>query len=155
MAKADRISGFFWLIFSLFVSYHSYKLGLGTLHRPGPGFLYFWTGIAVGILSLSIILRSFRKLPLDEATDSIFRKKNAAKIVLVLLSLFLYGLLIERVGFLILTLLLFLFLLGVIEKKRWSFTLLVSLIVTVISYLVFEVGLQSQLPKGPLEFLRF
>ncbi|MFB3884475.1 MAG: tripartite tricarboxylate transporter TctB family protein [Thermodesulfobacteriota bacterium] len=155
MAKADRISGFFWFIFSLFVSYHSYKLGLGMLHRPGPGFLYFWTGIVLGILSLSIILKSFRKGHLDEATEPVFRKKNVTKIVPVLLSLFLYGLLMERVGFLILTLLLFLFLLGVIEKKRWSFTLSVSLIVTVISYLVFEVGLQSQLPKGPLEFLRF
>jgi len=155
LGKADRISGSFWLIFSLFVSYHSYKLGLGTLHQPGPGFLFFWTGIVVGILSLTIILRSFRKLPFDEVTDSIFGKGNITKIVLVLLSLFLYGLLMERVGFLILTLLLFLFLLGVIEKKRWPFTVLVSLIVTVISYLVFEVGLQSQLPKGLLEFLRF
>ena len=61
----------------------------------------------------------------------------------------------ERLGFLIVTLLLFIFLLGVIEKKRWWFAVLVSLAVTALSYLLFEVGLQSQLPKGLLEFLRF
>jgi uncharacterized membrane protein len=61
----------------------------------------------------------------------------------------------ERLGFLIVTLLFFIVLLGVIEKKRWLFAVLVSLIVTAMSYLVFETGLQSQLPKGLLDFLRF
>ena len=155
MGKADRISGLFWLIFSVFGSYHAYKLGMGKLHQPGPGFLFFWTGIVIGLLSLTVMLRSFGKRSPDEAKESIFGKGNVTKILLVLVSLFLYGLLMERLGFLIVTLLLFLYLLGVIEKKRWSFTVLVSLIVTIISYLVFEVGLQSQLPKGLLEFLRF
>ena len=50
---------------------------------------------------------------------------------------------------------LFLFLLGIIEKKRWFFTVFVSVAVTVVSYLIFEVWLRSQLPRGLLEFLRF
>jgi putative tricarboxylic transport membrane protein len=155
MEKADRASGLFWLVFSLFVSYESYELGLGTLHQPGPGFLFFWTGIVTAILSLTVIVRSFRKRSPDKANGSVFARWNVTKIVLVLLSLFLYGLLMERLGFLIVTLLLFLFLLGIIEKKKWSFTILVTLIVTVASYLVFEIALQSQLPKGLLEVLRF
>jgi len=155
MGKADRISGLFWLLFSIFGSYHSYKLGLGTLYAPGPGFLFFWTGIVIGLLSLTVILASFRKLSDSKVKETIFGKGNVTKVPFVLVSLFLYCLLMERLGFLIVTLLLFLYLLGVIEKKRWSFTVVVSFIVTIISYLVFEVGLQSQLPKGLLEFLRF
>jgi putative tricarboxylic transport membrane protein len=155
MGKADRISGLFWLIFSLFMSYHSYKLGMGTLHQPGPCFVFFWTGIIIALLSLTVVLMSFGKRSPEEAKGLIFEKGNTTKVVLVLVSLFLYGVLMERLGFLIVTLLLFLFLLGIIEKKKWLFTVLVSLIVTIISYLVFEVGLQSQLPKGLLEFLRF
>jgi hypothetical protein len=50
---------------------------------------------------------------------------------------------------------LFLFLLGIIEKKKWSLTIFVSVAVTVASYLIFEVWLRSQLPRGLLEFLRF
>jgi putative tricarboxylic transport membrane protein len=156
--KVDRASGFFWLIFSAFVSYESYKLGLGTLHQPGPGFLFFWTGIVTAILSLIVVLKSLRKGSPEEAPEPIFGKGGKGrmtKIVLVLISLFLYALSMERLGFLIVTLLFFIFLLGVIEKKKWSFAVLVSLIVTAISYLVFEMGLQSQLPKGLLEFLRF
>ena len=155
MGKADRISGFFWLIFSVFVSYESYKLGLGTLYKPGPGFLFFWIGVAIGILSVTVVLRSFESRKPHEVSEIVFKKSNLTKVLLVLISLFLYSLFMERLGFLIVTLLLFIFLLGVVEKKRWSFTVLVSLIVTAMAYLVFEKGLQSQLPAGLLEFLRF
>jgi putative effector of murein hydrolase len=61
----------------------------------------------------------------------------------------------EWLGFAIVTLLLFIFLLMVIEKKRWFFAVPVSLAVTLIAYLIFEVGLQSQLPRGILQYLRF
>jgi len=155
MDKTDRASGLFWLIFSVFVSYQSYRLGLGTLHQPGPGFLFFWTGIVTAILSLIVVLMSLKKPSPEGAQELLLGKGRVAKIVLVLLSLFLYALLMERLGFLTVTLLFFIFLLGVIERKRWSFAVLVSLIVTAASYLVFETALQSQLPKGLLEFLRF
>jgi len=155
MNQTDRASGLFWLIFSVCVSYESYRLGLGTLHQPGPGFLFFWTGIVTALLSLIVVLTSLKKRSPEEGQEPLSGKRNVTKIVLVLLSLFLYALLMERLGFLIVTLLFFIFLLGVIERKRWSFAVLVSLIVTALSYLVFETGLQSQLPKGLLEFLRF
>jgi len=154
MGKADRISGIFWLIFSVFISIESYKLGLGSLRKPGPGFFFFWTGITLGIMSLVILIRAWSQKKAEESV-SIFGKLNVTKLILVLTSVFLYALLIEKMGFIPVTLLLFIFLLGIIEKKRWPFTIFVSIAVTAIAYLVFEVWLQSQLPKGLLEFLRF
>jgi hypothetical protein len=85
----------------------------------------------------------------------IFGKENILKIILVLLSLFLYAFFMEALGFIPITLLLFIFLLGMIEKRRWVFTIFVSVAVTGISYLLFEIWLKSQLPKGILGFLRF
>lgn len=152
MSKADRISGIFWLIFSVFISIESYNLGLGSLLKPGPGFFFFWTGVLLGIMSLVVILRSRR---LGEAKEPIFGKINIVKILLVLILLFLYALLMEKIGFILVTLGLFILLLGMIEKKRWAFTLFASFVVTLITYLIFEIGLKSQLPKGLLEFLRF
>jgi hypothetical protein len=154
MAKADRISGIFWLLFSILVSTESYRLGLGSLRKPGPGFFFFWTGMFLGLLSLIVILRSSgtRKPPEDQGAFS--GKVNLAKIILVLVGLFLYALLMETLGFLIVSFFLFLFLLGIVEKKKWFLTLWVSLVVTVLTYVIFEIGLQSQLPKGILEFLR-
>jgi uncharacterized membrane protein YeaQ/YmgE (transglycosylase-associated protein family) len=60
----------------------------------------------------------------------------------------------ESVGFILVTLLFFIFILKIIEKKGWFYTVFVGVVVTVISYLIFETWLQSQLPKGLLEFLR-
>ncbi len=155
MGRADRISGIFWLLFAIFVSIESYRLGLGTLHKPGPGFLYFWTSIALGIMSLVVLIQAGISKKAGVPEISIFGKQNMLKIALVLISVFLYALLMETLGFIPVTLLLFIFLLGVIEKKRWFFTIFVGVGVTVISYLIFEIWLKSQLPKGLLEFLRF
>ena len=90
-----------------------------------------------------------------EPESPIFGKENVLKIILVLLSLFLYAFFMEILGFIPVTLLIFIFLLGMIEKKTWGFTISVSVVVTGISYLVFEIWLKSQLPKGLLGFLRF
>ena len=155
MGRADRISGVFWLLFAIFVSIESYRLGLGTLHRPGPGFLFFWAGIALGLMSIVILIRAWRSKKTGEPEASIFGKQNTQKIVLVLISLFLYAIFMETVGFILITLLLFIFLLGMIEKKRWLFAIFVSIVVTVAAYLIFEIWLKSQLPKGFLGFWRF
>jgi len=61
----------------------------------------------------------------------------------------------ETLGFIPVTLLLFFFLLGRVERKGLAFTAFVSVVVTAASYLVFEVWLMSQLPRGLLEGLRF
>jgi putative tricarboxylic transport membrane protein len=155
MGRTETIGGFFWLLFSLFISWESYRLGLGNVNQPGPGFLFFWTGIVVAILSIIVIVRSFSVKASDEEIEATAGKRRLTKIVPVLIALFLYALLIEWLGFIVVTLLLFLFILGVVEKKKWLFTAAVSVAVTLFSYLIFEVALQSQLPKGLLGLLRF
>ena len=155
MGRADRISGIFWLLFSAFISIESYRLGLGNLHQPGPGFIFFWTAVAMGILSIAIFVRAWFGKKTGGRESPVFGKENVLKIVLVLLSLFLYAFFMEALGFIPITLLLFIFLLGMIEKRRWVFTIFVSVAVTGISYLLFEIWLKSQLPKGILGFLRF
>lgn len=153
MSRADRISGFFWLFFGVIVSIESRRMGLGTLHRPGPGFLFFYVGIFASIMALIILIRAWAAK--KETRETIFGGQNIWKAVYVLIAIFLYALLMEPLGFIPVTLLLFLFILGVVEKKRWVLAILTSVAVTVAAYLIFETGLQSQLPKGILAFLRF
>jgi putative tricarboxylic transport membrane protein len=155
MGRTETIGGFFWLFFSLFISYESYRLGLGKVNQPGPGFLFFWTGIVIAILSVVVIVRSFSAKASEGEKEATAGKRRLTKIVSVLIALFLYALLMEWLGFIVVTLLFFLFILGVVEKKKWLFTAAVSVLITLLTYLVFEVALQSQLPKGLLGFLRF
>ena len=155
MGRADRISGVFWLCFAIVVIVQSYRLGLGTLRQPGPGFLFFWVNIVLGFMSLGLLVRAWRARKTEGPQSAIFGGQNIRKIVIVVISLFAYVLLLERVGFILVTLLLFVFLLGIIEKKKWWFAVLVATVVTTLSYLMFEIWLQSMLPYGWLEFLRY
>ena len=65
MGKADRISGVFWLCFSILMIIQSYRLGLGNLHHPGPGFLFFWVNIILGIMSVIVILSKLVNLKVE------------------------------------------------------------------------------------------
>ncbi len=155
MGRADRISGVFWLCFSVLVIIQSYRLGLGTLHQPGPGFLFFWVNIVLGIMSLIVLIRAWVGRKSEGPHPALFGSQNMSKIILVLISLFLYAIFMESLGFILVTLLLFIFLLGLIEKKKWLFTLSVSVVVTAIAYLIFEIWLKTMLPGGLLGYLRF
>jgi len=155
MRKADRISGTFWLIFALVTIIESYRLGLGNLLQPGPGFIFFWAGILLGIMSLVILIKTFIKVGQAEAEKPTLGGVSYTKIILVSLGVFLYALLLEPLGFVIVTTLLFVFILGVVEKKKWLFTIASSILVTVAAYLIFQTWLETQLPKGLFGFLRF
>jgi len=153
MGKSDRISGAFWLCFSILMIIQSYRLGLGKLNHPGPGFLFFWVNIALGIMSLVVVFKGWARKKGEEDQPALFEGDRMSKIIFVLLALFIYVLLMETVGFLPMTFLLFIFLLGIIEKKKWFFTVFVSIVVTVISYLIFQIWLQCMLPYGVFAFL--
>jgi putative tricarboxylic transport membrane protein len=155
MGKADRISSTFWLLFALVAVIKSYRLGLGSLGQPGPGFLFFWSGILLGIMSLVIFMKSFTKGEAGGPEKPIFGGVNYTKIIMVSLAVFLYALLLDFLGFIIMTMLLFVFILGFVEGKTWTFTILSSILVTVAAYLIFQTWLETQLPKGLFGFLRF
>jgi putative tricarboxylic transport membrane protein len=155
MSRTDRISGVFWLLFAIFVSIESKRLGLGSLHQPGPGFLSFCASITLGLMSMTILIRTWMSKRTGETRIPIFGGENLLKVFLVLVSVFCYAFFMETLGFVLVTLLLLLFLLGIIEKKKWGYTIFVGVVVTMVAYLIFEIWLMSQLPKGLLGFLRF
>ncbi|MFH1489226.1 MAG: tripartite tricarboxylate transporter TctB family protein, partial [Pseudomonadota bacterium] len=155
MGKADRISSTFWFIFALVVIVKSYRLGLGSLGQPGPGFLFFWSGILLGIMSLVIFIQTFVKSSQGGPEKPILGGVNYKKIIMVSLAVFVYALLLDFLGFILVTLLLFVFILGVVERKKWMFTILSSMLVTAAAFLIFQTWLETQLPKGLFGFLRF
>ncbi len=153
MKSRDFYSSLFWMAVGAGVCYGGYDLELGTLHDPGSGFLFFWLGIIMMGLSLAVLLQGVKKVGIETAgIAAIFSKVQWLKIVLVLTALSLYAYLFQTLGFIPATILLLIFLFKAIEPQRWSIAIFGAVASSLAAYLVFQVWLGCQLPKGLLGF---
>lgn len=150
MKSRDIISSFFWMAMGIGVCYGGYDLELGSLHDPGSGFIFFWVGIVIIGLSLSILIRAMREKGVKGELKILWTEIRWKKIVSVLVALFLYAYAFAFLGFILSTVLLLIFLFKVVEPQRWSWAILGAVISTLAAYGVFQLWLGSQLPRGLL-----
>jgi len=144
----DIISSLFWMAMGIGVCYGGYDLELGTLHDPGSGFMFFWVGIIMIGLSLSILIRAMREKAIAGELKILWTEIRWKKIVSVLAALFLYAYAFTSLGFILTTILLLILLFKAVEPQRWSWAILGAIISTLAAYGVFRLWLGSQLPKG-------
>jgi len=139
--------GIFFLLLSAYVCKVSLELGLGTLSKPGSGFISFWSGVSLGILTITMLIQN---IWLDKADRGKEKKERTQwrTVVFALAGLFVCIFILERLGFIVSSILFIGFLFKGVEKKGWFVTILASLLMTFISYYIFKVLLQADLPKG-------
>jgi len=155
--SSDRVSSLFWLIFGIPVVYLSYQLGLGELTRPGPGFLTFWCGLILCGLSILVFVRD-RIAGRGETTKGIshlWTTVKWSKALIIVLVLVAYALTFERVGFLLSTIVLLIVLFRAIDPMRWWTAIGVAVLASFVSFVVFDMGFQVQLPHAFPETLLF
>ena len=140
---------FFWVVVGVLACYGANQLGRGSVAEPGAGFIFFWSGLVLMILSLIVLADSIRSS--EDAVREIPRI-NWPKIVLVLFSLLLYAFFLERLGFVLTTFVLMSFLLGCIEGTGWLRSLGVASAAALTSYAMFELWLKIRLPRGIFGF---
>jgi putative tricarboxylic transport membrane protein len=146
----DQLSGAVWFGLGLAVCLGSLQYKLGTPAAPGTGFMPFLTGSAICFFSgIGLIHATLRKKQGEGWTPVLLGVtwKNA---MIILVSLLAYALLLFPLGFVITTTLFIAFLLRAIVPQRWSVVIACSILTAAASYLIFEVWLKAQLPKGPL-----
>jgi putative tricarboxylic transport membrane protein len=142
----DLVSGLFWLAVAIFAAVQGLSLKLGSLDRPGPGFFPFWGGVVLGVLSVVLIVRGFRR-----AGPSPPIRPESWKPVVVVGALLAYLLLLEPLGFVAVTFL-FLLILFRLERRGWAVSAASAAVGTLASYALFQVWLRTQLPIGPFGF---
>ena len=139
----------FWIAAGLLACYGATRLGLGSVTEPGAGFIFFWSGLILVILSIIVFTDSVRSSA-DTARE--IGEMKWTKIALVLLSLLLYAFFLERLGFVLTTFVLVSFLLGCVEGTNWFRALGVGCAAALTSYAMFELWLKIRLPKGLFGF---
>jgi putative tricarboxylic transport membrane protein len=145
MIKADRWIGLVLVVFSLYVCVESVRLGLGSYRQPGPGFVSFWSGTILGILSLALIaVAHFGRTGNRDPWHS------PGRVLTVFAAMLGFALVLEWLGFVLAAFLLVAVLLKAVENRGWAFSLGVAILVALASYVVFDLWLRAQLPAGVL-----
>jgi putative tricarboxylic transport membrane protein len=152
MRDPDQSSSLFWLVIGIGIVLCSLKYGFGSLHEPGPGFITFFAGAILIILSLSLFFSSFRDQKARTRLQTLWAGLDPGKVLYVIVLLVAYTFLLKPIGFLISTFFLLFLLFRVKGTYRLKSIFLMSLLVTVGSYIIFEIWLKAQLPKGVLGF---
>jgi putative tricarboxylic transport membrane protein len=152
MKKFDLIGGFIWLALGVLVLKDSADLGFGTLRQPGAGLFPLLSGSLLAIFGVLLLVEAAVKRRARAAEDAPVwdRDIRFAVLGLVLVSLVLYVVFLDALGFLPATFLFLLIMFKVVEPQTWTTALLSSVAAVCASYMVFQWWLGSQLPEGQL-----
>jgi putative tricarboxylic transport membrane protein len=146
----DKVTGLFFFLLSIYVCIESYRFGLGTFTSPKAGFFPFISGLLLGFFSfLGFFDKMSMKDSFKDAGKAILQWKFR-KVIYTVIALFSYIVLLEILGFLICTFLLIFFGYEAIEPKKIKIGILVGILSTLTSYVIFRILLKVELPKGLL-----
>jgi hypothetical protein len=148
MPRSDRFSALFFLALAIFICQQSMAIGVGTLGRPGPGLMSFGSGAAIGLLSLAFLIQTFISKKGPDGSDLGKGSGGTAKTVSICISLFIFTIAVNWLGFILSTLFFVLFLFRTVETESWWRSVMKAVLVTIGNYLVFVVWMGVRLPKG-------
>jgi len=148
----NRLSAIFFLAVGIFFSLYARSVEIGTWHQPGPGFLPFWGGVTLGIMSAVLLLRSYGRKALLAHSPFFVQRDSWKRVLITFLALLVYVLFLTPLGFTLTTFLFLGFLLRFVFPQPWRRTLVVALLGSAIARVLFINFLETQLPKGFLGF---
>ena len=147
----EQAASLFWLLVAAFVLFESMRMGVGTARAPGMGFMPFYGAAILGILSLAQFAVTL--VPSEGGwSRPPFSRATWLRVVPALLALLVYALVLPKTGLVVSTFVLMLILFWLAEPARKWAALLAAFLTTLVSYLVLQVLLDSQFPKGPWGF---
>jgi len=146
--------GIFWVVIGGIICVLASGYGLGSFRAPAPGFVAFLSGILIGgVGAVMILSRSISTGHAKETTRGAglgVPTASLSRLVYTMIFLTAYAILMDPLGYIVST---FLAMFGLFfnwEKKNWFWSSFFSITVSLASYLVFEVWLHCQLPRGIL-----
>ncbi len=155
MRKYEIAGAVIWLTLGMVICTASIRLHLTYANNLGPGFMPFVSGLLLGLFGLILLVTSIRRQAKGEmaaADRKVFEIKNLRVVFSAALAILGYILLLEILGFIIVTFLFTFFLFKITVPRKWVMPLILSGCTVSISYLVLCVLLKNLFPKGILGF---
>jgi putative tricarboxylic transport membrane protein len=138
------------MVFGLAVALGSLRYQFGSFANPGAGFLPFFAGAIIAVLSAVTFFQNLRKKfrSLRELWKGVRWQRPATASACLLI----YAFFLRDLGFVISTFILMTCFLRMLEPPSWKVTLVAAMATTMIFVLVFQIWLSTQLPRGLLGF---
>lgn len=130
------------------IGWFSLQLDYGEMARPGSGFLSFWCGVFIAIISLGLVLQQFWKK--NVSREDVFHGIDPLKPLTILGAMVLYGLFFEKIGFILANIVFLVLIFRLVWKKGWGFILSASILIDLAFYIILQVLMKVELPKGIL-----
>jgi putative tricarboxylic transport membrane protein len=150
VAKRDLWAAGFLLLLGVVATVESWRLVVGEVGKPGAGFFPFYLALGLALTSFALVVRSFLSRAAEKGSaPGPIDARAIGKIAWIMSGLFFYAYAFEKIGFLLSTFLVMVFLFRAVAAFDWRLTLGGASASAFLSYLLFKVWLQVQLPAGP------
>jgi putative tricarboxylic transport membrane protein len=145
----DFLSSVVWGAVALAFTWGGLRLGVGSLHRPGPGFIPSMIGVLLLLLSAALLLITLSQGKNEQAKVALWKEKGSwEKILSSFIALLFYLILLNPLGYLVTTFLFLTYLIRFVSGKGWRLALGIAILTSGASYLLFAIGLEVRLPQG-------
>lgn len=151
MPSRDIVSSLVWLGVGIVFLIGGLHAGLFRRGIPGSGLLPFVVALSLMALSLIVFFSALtrKKGGARRGGEKFFPERDSfKKISFGLIALFLYGVALEFIGYLATTFIFLLFTFRLMERAKWQTPLVLAVSAAILSYLLFVILLEVQLPRG-------
>jgi putative tricarboxylic transport membrane protein len=149
MRKADIIVAFLLMLVGIVVLFDTVRLGFGWgMSGPEAGFFPFYMGLGIVICTFFIALRSIKAHKKEGAGKPLVLEGGTTQILWVLLPATGMIILSEFIGLHLATVVYLAFYMGVVGKMHWAKVALISIIIPLATYIVFDKLFLIPLPEG-------
>jgi hypothetical protein len=144
--NSEVVGSLFWIAVGVFFAWGALEMNVGTLRKIGSGFLPAVMAAILIIFGLFTLVRGMIR-PFSSLSRISWKPH-----VLIVVSVFFYGFLVNIIGFLPSTFILMLILFGlsIMGERKWARVFLCSAITALASWLLFSVVLGVPFPSPQL-----
>ncbi len=148
MKKGELTSSAILILVSRVYVIEANKLPMSDGLSPGPGFIPFWIGLFMVLLSAFLLLKAIINKSTNVQTIFLKKGKGLRDIAYIAISLFAYLGCIHLFGFRISTFLFLAFLFKCVGRYGYPVSCGISFLATLILYGIFEYWLEMPFPAG-------
>jgi Tripartite tricarboxylate transporter TctB family len=142
------------LIFGIVVAYGSYQLGSGwTSDGPGAGYFPFYVGILICIAGIGVFAQTV--LAKDKGEEAFVDREQLQRVMSVFVPALLYVGAVQMFGLYVASAVYIALFMVILGKYKWLKSVVISLSVIVLFFLMFEVWFKVPLFKGSINLLSY